>query len=70
MYESLLDEQSAPPDHDIAVVTNTETQVYDPSVDTNDISVNTNPAYAITSAQQPADSSHTYVDVVDDSDYI
>ena len=70
MYESLLDELSAPPNHDIPVVTNTDTQVYDPSVDTNDISVNTNPAYVITSAQQPADSSHTCVDVVDDSDYI
>ena len=72
MYENLPDELPAPPDYDKPVVTNTDTQVYDLPVVTTDISVNTNPAYATTSfgeAQQP-NSSHTYVNVVDDSDYM
>ena len=71
MYESLHDEL-APPDYEIPVVTNIDTQVYDIPVVTTDISANTNPAYATTSfgeAQQP-DSSHTYVNVVYDSDYM
>ena len=72
MYENLPDELLAPPDYDIPVVTNIDTQVYDLPVITTDISVNTNPAYATTSfgeAQQP-NSSHTYVNVVDDSGYM
>ena len=55
------DELPSPPDYDIAVVTYTDTQVYDLPVVTTDISVNTNPAYATTrfgEAQQP-DTSHT-----------
>ena len=47
MYKSLPDEL-APPDYNIPVVTNTDTQVYDLPVVTTEISVNTNPAYAIT----------------------
>ena len=59
-------------DHNIQVVTNAYTEDYDLPVVTTDISMNTNPAYATTSfgeAQQP-DSSYTYVNVVDDNDYI
>ena len=52
MYESLHDELAAPPDYNIPIVTNTDAQVYDLSVVTSDISVNTNPAYATTSGQQ------------------
>ena len=55
------DELSAPPDYDIPVVTNTNTQVYDLPVVTTDISMITNPASAIArfgDAQQP-DISHT-----------
>ena len=59
----MSDELPAPPDYDIPVVTNTDTQVYDLPVVTTDISVNTNPAYATTrfgsgETQQP-DTSHT-----------
>ena len=71
MYESLPDDLPAPPDYDIPVVT-TDGQVYDLPVVTTDIFVNANPAYATTSfgeAQQP-ESSHTYVNVVDDSGYM
>ena len=46
MYKSLPDEL-APPDYNIPVVTTTDTQVYDLPVVTTEISVNTNPAYAI-----------------------
>ena len=57
----MSDELKAPPNYDILIVTNTDTQVYDLPVVTTDISVNTNPAYATTrfgEAQQP-DTSHT-----------
>ena len=57
----MSDELKAPPNYDIPIVTNTDTQVYDLPVVTTDISVNTNPAYATTrfgEAQQP-DTSHT-----------
>ena len=66
MYESLPDDLPAPPDYDIPVVTNTDTQVYDLPVVTTDISVNTNPAYATTrfgEAQQP-DPFHTYANIL------
>ena len=72
MYESLPDDLPAPPDYDIPVVTTIDTQVFDLPVVTTDISMNTNPAYTTTrfgEAQQP-ESSHTYVNVVYDSDYM
>ena len=43
MYEKLPDEL-APPNYDIPVLTNADTQVYDLPIVTTDISVNTNPA--------------------------
>ena len=72
MYERVHDDLPAPPDYDIPVVTTTDTQVYDLPVATTDISMNTNPAYTTTrfgEAQRP-DSSHTYVNVMCDSDYM
>ena len=72
MYESIHDELTDPQDYEIPVVTNTVTQVYDLPVVTTDISVNANPPYATTrfgEAQQP-DSSHTYVNIVNDSNYM
>ena len=62
----------APPDYDIPVITTTDAQVYDIPVVTTDISVNTNPAYATTrfgEAQQP-DSSHTYANILAQSNYM
>ena len=60
-------ELTCPQEYETPIVINTNTQVYDLPVVTTDISVNTNPAYATTNfgeAQQP-DTSHTYVNVVD-----
>ena len=71
MYESIRDELTDPQDYEIPIVTNIDAQVYDLPV-TTDISVNTIPAYATTrfgEAQQP-DTSHTYVNIVDDNDYM
>ena len=62
MYEKLPDEL-APPNYDLPVLTNADTQVYDLPIVTTDISVNTNPAYAATrigEAQQP-DTSYTHM---------
>ena len=68
MYERLPDELTCPQEYETSIVINTNTQVYDLPVVTTDISVNTNSANITTTnfrEAQQTDSSHTYVNVVD-----